>query len=1682
MNMPTLRHHLQAIGTVAVLALCAGSGPAQALTVAQSPLFGGSEVAPLTMLVMGNDHTLFYQAYNDASDLNGDGLLNVGYEPDKVDYYGYFDSFLCYTYNATQRRFNPVGTTTRENLKRCPGQWSGDFLNYLTTSRIDALRKVLYGGTRVVDTANLTVLERAHIPQDAHSWGKEYFNPQHDGYDIRDYSPLPLPAPGTRHLFANTTLLERAPNPEELWGREPRLRVLRNSRFRVWNWVAKERPVAGATCDDNGNHNASCTYGAFTQNAPTVNSSGDFNAALTNWGVPENRCGSAPIAGGNINTTGQNNNPFVGAGFPAFCSHDRYLTQIRGQIQIPTTGQYQFVANGDDAVEFRLNGQPLAWWHGGHGAAGGTPAQIANTVSQQGAARVGIVTLQAGWYDFEFLHQELAGSDSYQLLWLPPNGSWQIVPANRLRGPNGQGVPIITTWNQRRDFPASTMEDYIVRVRVCHPDFPDANCKRYPSGALKPTGLLHDYGENDQMFFGLISGSSTHPFTMRGGLLRKNIESFRNEINPLTGQFLPVAGIVQTIDRFRIVDFGVDVYFHYRGGWLTNQPMSASGAPAFPDWGNPLAEMMYEAVRYFAGGGRAPTNQFFNRGNLLNVAGQLFERVQLRDISTQTFNLLPAPNWLDPYTRVDAPRPWCAPGAKLLISDVNPSFDSQFVPGSAFSNFAGDLPGLNVSNEVDAIWAAEYGGTRDVFIGQVGSFADSAPSVKSVSGMSNIRGLAPSEPTREGSFYSAGVARFAYRNDLRPDLPGRQNIQTFSVALASPLPQIELPTPVGPVRVVPFAKSIGGAGISNVKGDFQPTNTIVDFFVETFANTDPNGSDANPNLNGGRPYIVFRINFEDVEQGADHDMDAIVRYELRLNSDNTVTINLNTEYQAGGIQHAMGYVISGTTQDGVYLEVADEPHPNNPPYFLNTPPGRPPGWCDRPDGNLPEACRLPLSASRTFTPDPNAERALLLNSPLWYAAKYGADGNADLAPGETPDNYFLVTNASTLPDKLRAAFARILLLGARTGVSVTSTRLSTGDLAFSAEFDSNGWIGDLVALKPIPDGDDVVEWRASNRLPQHTQRRIFTWDPGATGAQRGREFREGSALSAATRATIGTLTVGNRVFTTDELINFIRGDRSLEGGNDGLRARRSVLADIVNSTPVFSGRGNEGWVRLGGAVGEAYATHIENRKNQVPIVLVGSNGGMLHAFDARPAAQGGGRELWAYVPSVVHGNLKNLARPNYSHQYFVDGQIRVADAYLNGQWRRIAVGTTGAGGPGVFALDVTNPTAFDTSNVLWEFSDPDLGATIGQPLITRLENGTPGGQWVAIFANGFGSPNHRAVLYVVDLATGELLRSGQNVTGKITLSTGTAANPNGLASPGLWIDPNTRTAASRVYAGDLHGNIWRVDFVQSANDRAPGPLPIRPFNAAGTSTAPLFNLGRRITSAPTIAAHPTGGLMVFVGTGSFFAEGDQIVPPVNAPIDVFAALRDSRMQRQGQNSFPQPIPNNAEIARMRLDGERRFVNYGNGSGLDGWILDLATATARRGERVLTRPNVIGGRVFFTTYEPSADPCEGGGRNFFYTADAIQAVAGQQFGVGQGQSLVTGAPLITPIVITDPEPVPEPTPPGGGSGPGTVPSYTRPPQESWCRRVSVLVPNAQGVLVPQTISTICDGRQRWRQQF
>lgn len=169
--------------------------PASAIDLAQKPLFIGQSAKPVVMLAMSRDQELSYSAYPDYSNLDGGYLTaaDTTYRND-FDYYGYFNSKWCYEYVADTSTtknsyFTPSELATNH---KCNSKWSGNFLNWASMTRMDVLRKVLYGGARATDTAAttdteaVTILERHYIPKESHAFGKVYSGA--DG-SVSDYTP-----------------------------------------------------------------------------------------------------------------------------------------------------------------------------------------------------------------------------------------------------------------------------------------------------------------------------------------------------------------------------------------------------------------------------------------------------------------------------------------------------------------------------------------------------------------------------------------------------------------------------------------------------------------------------------------------------------------------------------------------------------------------------------------------------------------------------------------------------------------------------------------------------------------------------------------------------------------------------------------------------------------------------------------------------------------------------------------------------------------------------------------------------------------------------------------------------------------------------------------------------------------------------------------------------------------------------------------------------------------------------------------------------------------------------------------------------------------------------------------------------------------------------------------------------
>jgi type IV pilus assembly protein PilY1 len=1150
--------------------------------------------------------------------------------------------------------------------------------------------------------------------------------------------------------------------------------------------------------------------------------------------------------------------------------------------------------------------------------------------------------------------------------------------------------------------PAPT--DYNVRVRVCKTDLLEPNCQSY-SGTNKPVGLLQEFGGNDSMYFGLITGSYSK--NTSGGVLRRRMDSIASEINT-NGTFKTDnadAGIIATLNRMRVTGFGGN--YQYNCGWAAASRTINEGDCQM--WGNPIAEMMYEGLRYFSGAGTA-TGEYqigFGAGEESELLG----------------GGLPVATWNDPYSGTGA-APYCAKPFQTVVSDINPSYDTDQLPGTAFGTFSGSLGSLNVSTLGQTIWNREFGSAQSVFIGQSGAVEDGSPTPKTVSSFGNVRGLSPEEPTKRGGYYAGSVAYYGRTNDIS-SARGTQNVQTFSVALASPLPKIRIPIGAAPnariITLVPFAKSVNGSGIS-ATSSFQPTDQIVDFYVDTLTDT----------------YGKFRVNFEDVEQGADHDMDAIAIYEYTV-SGNSVTVKVTSEYAAGGITQHMGYVISGTdSRDGIYLEVLDQRDgdvANDTDYRLDTPDeftARPPAP-DSGAGTWNDGVALPFEHERTFNAG-TSSGAILLNDPLWYAAKWGGftdtntnnlpdlqgEWDADRGAGQAgvPDNYFLVTNALTLSEQLREAFTEILLRSASaSSASVNSGSISTDTRVYQAKFNTRNWDGELLAFGRDARTNRLSTtqlWNARDKMPPPDSRRIFTVNSDGTPVP----FRWDN-LDVTRRTQLADTEVVQQNY-----VNYLRGDQTLEGtGGTSLRERASRLGDIVSSSPLYVGA-PRGRYRDNMPGTTPYSAFVTAQRTRNPLLFAGANDGMLHAFDAGglvPASSApnapliedtnGGREVFAFIPKSVFPNLRQLPRLSYSHRYYVDGSPNSNDMFFTNanQWRTVLVGGLNLGGQAIYALDITNPSALASAEAnassihLWEFTDEndrDLGYTYSQPALVRLHDGS----WAAVFGNGYnntvadGRPSltGNAVLYIVNIETGALIRKIDTGVGMSDPRSG--GKPNGLATPVL-VDVDGDRISDFAYAGDLLGNLWKFNLRPTNNsqwgvafsDSDGNPAPIF---AATDSNDPGGNI-QPITVRPEVARGPYGaGVIAVFGTGKFLETSDKELPTGSTQKQTFYGVvdkdnydEDTRTYDSGDkivraNLVQQTITSETSSAPLRRSTSTNRMNR------NGFYLDLVYNNAIRGERAVTDPLVRSDRVLFTTMIPNSTPCEFGGRSWLMVLDLL----------------------------------------------------------------------------------------------
>jgi hypothetical protein len=483
------------------------------------------------------------------------------------------------------------------------------------------------------------------------------------------------------------------------------------------------------------------------------------------------------------------------------------------------------------------------------------------------------------------------------------------------------------------------------------------------------------------------------------------------------------------------------------------------------------------------------------------------------------------------------------------------------------------------------------------------------------------------------------------------------------------------------------------------------------------------------------------------------------------------------------------------------------------------------------------------------------------------------------------------------------------------------------------------WYSQVEELDPLWEctEENALYWQTRDIFTVQDGNKIdFLWNALSAGQQ--------SVLDSAThtqQSVAGFEALQDDPYAS-EILNFVRGDRSNERCKElgTYRWRFSVLGAIVNSRPVYVPADADG------------------------LVVVGANDGMLHGFSAAD-----GSERFAYVPSMLLDKVGMLRLSPYQPTYFVDGELRYSDIGTLETPRHIVAGGLGAGGKGLFVLDVTTP---DAPGVVLELAgangghiggsnDSRIGHIHGRPTIARLPVGGASA-WFAVSGNGYDSTTGTAQLVMIPLEG--------TPTPQYMATDATAGN--GLSAPAL-LDATGNGVVDYAYAGDLQGNLWRFNF----NDGT-----VMKLFAAGAN--------KPITVEPDIARHPDtlDGFMVYFGTGSLLSAADVEVTGEQTIYALWdrggtTTIPADRLVTQslatGTVTWPIPQEDNycgtpsgeTAQATVRFVNNQQTMSWTGTNPNLGWQVHLP----RTGERLLGRPQVRAERIQFITTNPydMADP-------------------------------------------------------------------------------------------------------------
>jgi type IV pilus assembly protein PilY1 len=854
-----------------------------------------------------------------------------------------------------------------------------------------------------------------------------------------------------------------------------------------------------------------------------------------------------------------------------------------------------------------------------------------------------------------------------------------------------------------------TAPELTVRVKACDPAFlGEERCQAFPPGSTtnyKPFGLFQEFGHNvtggaARAEFGVFTGSYDKNYT--GGALRKNMGDFMDEINSTTGVFCHSAssGCAATLADGRATGAGaiksldgIRLFGRVANGYGASGTPTSVAEGSLPIWGNPIGEMVVQALQYYA------------NGTSSNPATTTKDA--LAGLSVQT--------WSDPLSNTNTTRratygnAVCRPMNVLALSSSALTFDAN----------AGALPntGTSVDTFTNTIGTSEglSGTTRSV--GSVtGGFGTSC-TAKTIGNLANVSGICPESPAMGGTYQVAGAAFYGNTNKIRTlaaeptdlkNVQGALKVRTLAASLTGGSPRVDVPVPGKPGKFVYITpESVMGGGVAAAPLTFASINS------KTEAD--------------GTGYGAFIVTWNDVLMGGDYDMDVtgFLRYDIVKDtlSESGYNIKVTTDipgvcggaaethgFSVVGVKNTAGGVlatsIAGTEADGRYLThqhrntgkltgmpageylCGDDNYRAKNTGFGTfattvcsvTGNGSPTGILP---ATLPDYCTVKPFAypvTLTFQIKKDGAGDALIKDPLWYAAKYGSfdsskpngDGtftnltsipdtaswdktqvDGSLGSDGVPDGYFLARRPELLEQQLRRALDDVAKASS-SAPAVSSSQLNSGAYKYVAKFDSSTISGDIEAYKLDTDGlfKALPDWTAAQLLTVRT--RGVSGKAGSKGTDRVIITNTGNNSATGIKFRWDSTSLGSYFGTVpyklndankEILVNYIRGDYTEEGPTKLRERKDNILGPVVNATPwiqttplaAYSGSQFTGYL----AFAKRHNAHYDAGNTLIParkkLLWVSSDDGMLHAFDSEL-----GTEVFAYVPGALSNRLAEI--------------------------------------------------------------------------------------------------------------------------------------------------------------------------------------------------------------------------------------------------------------------------------------------------------------------------------------------------------------------------------------------------------------------------------------------------------